>query len=619
MMEQIPGQFHFIRPYFLLLLFVAFWFGWYLYKKSKNTNAWNDVCDPNLLSYLLVGSDKKTGLMPVWLALIVGILLSIALAGPTWTKLPQAVYKKESARVFILDLSHSMDATDVKPSRSSRTKLKLIDFLNASEEGQSALVVYAAEPHVVSPLTDDAGTIVSMIPSLSPGIMPAQGSRTDLAIIKAAQLLSQAGNNNGEIVLLTDGSNGDLALEAAKKISSSGYTLNVIGVGTQDGSPIPVRQGGFLKDRGGAIVIPKLDKSSLKELALAGGGRYVDLAVNDADVALLIRDSLNDKLAMNDSQDNPLTREVDLWQDEGHWFLLFALPFLALGFRRGWLTVVVISVCYMPQGELYAFEWQDLWVTQDQQARKMLDAGEVGKAAEMYKDSNWKGTAFYKDGNFEKAAESFSQSESIQASYNLANALAKQGKLDEALEVYDEVLKKDPDHEDAKFNKDLVKKAKDSQKQKPGGDESQESEDGEEKSDEQKESEEQQQSGSDESEENKDKQQSENQSDSGEESEEQKQQQAEQNKKEQSDEEKEQQAAQEKNEIKEGEEDKEKDNEQNTEQKEKQQREIQQATQQWLRRIPDDPGGLLREKFSRQYQRQQLRPRSQRQETENPW
>lgn len=605
-------QFHFIRPYFLLLLFVAVWFCWYLYKKSKKSNAWSDVCDPKLLSYLLVGSDKKTGLMPVWLALIVGVLLSIALAGPTWTKLPQAVYKKEAARVFVLDLSRSMDATDVSPSRASRAKLKLIDLLTASDEGQAALVVYAAEPHVVSPLTDDADTIIAMIPSLSPSIMPAQGSRTDLAIIKAAQLLTQAGNHNGEIVLISDGANGAAALESAQKVAAGGYTLHVVGVGTEQGSPIPTRQGGFLKDKSGAIVIPKLERSGLQELALAGSGRYVDLAVDDSDVSLLIRDTVNDNLEM----DNPLTREVDLWQDEGHWFLLLALPFIAMGFRRGWLTVVVFSVCYMPQGELYAFEWQDLWQTKDQQASKMLKAGDAEKAAHLYQNPNWKGTAYYKNGNFEQAAEAFSQTESVEATYNRANALAKQGKLEDAIEAYEEVLKKQPDHEDAKYNKELVKNVLDQQKQKPAGDEKQESGEGEENSDQQQESE-QQQSSSEQSNSEQDQQQSEKQSDSGEKSENEtekseQQQQAEQNEQDKAEEDKEQKAAQQQEEMKKGE--KEEDSQEQSEQESKEQKEIQQATQQWLRRIPDDPGGLLREKFSRQYQRQQRKKQS-----ENPW
>jgi len=605
-------QFHFIRPYFLLLLLVTAWFCWYLYKKSKNSNAWSDVCDPKLLSYLLVGSDKKTGLMPVWLALIVGILLSVALAGPTWTKLPQAVYKKEAARVFVLDLSRSMDATDVTPSRASRAKLKLIDLLTASEEGQAALIVYAADPHVVSPLTDDADTIIAMIPSLSPAIMPAQGSRTDRAIIKAAQLLTQAGNYNGEIVLMSDGANGASAIDAAQKISAGGYTLHVVGVGTAQGSPIPMRSGGFLKDKAGAIVIPKVDRSGLQELALAGSGRYVDLAVDDADVRLLIRDTINDNL----ETDNPLTREVDLWQDEGHWFLLLALPFVAMGFRRGWLTVVVFSVCYMPQGELYAFDWQDLWQTKDQQASKMLNAGDAEQAAEMYQNPNWKGAAHYKNGNFEQAVDAFSQTESIQANYNRANALAKQGNLEDAIEAYDQVLQNQPNHEDAKFNKDLVKSVLDQQKQKPAGDEKQESDDGEEKSDQQQESE-QQESSSDQSDSQQDQQQSEQQSDSGQESEneeqesEQQQQQAEQNEEDKAEEEKEQSVAQQQEENKENEQEQ---NPEQTEQENKEQKEIQQATQQWLRRIPDDPGGLLREKFSRQHQRQQRRK-----QTENPW
>jgi len=604
-------HFHFIRPYFLLLLFVVIGLMWVLYKHTQKNNAWSDFCDPQLLSFLLVGTEKKASKIPLLLMFIVGVLIVVAMAGPTWKKLPQAVYKKEAARVFILDLSRSMDATDVQPNRASRAKLKLIDLLKASNEGQVALIVYAAEPHIVSPLTDDSETIAAMIPSLSTAIMPAQGSRTDRAILKAAQLLTQAGSFDGEIILLGDGSNGAKAIEAAEKVAQGGYSFHVMGVGTEQGSPIPVRSGGFLKDKSGAIVIPKLNRSGLKELALAGSGRYIDLAVDDSDVEVMIQDTLNTQV----SQDNPLTREVDLWQDEGHWFLIFALPFAALGFRRGWLTVVVFSVCYLPQGDLYAFEWKDMWQTKDQQAQERMKSGDFEQAAQLYENQNWKGAALYKNGNFEQAADAFAESSSFQSNYNRANALARQGRLEEAIEAYDEVLKVQSEHEDATFNKELVKNILDNQKQKPAGDEKNpKDQNGEGEDQQEQESKQQQQSNADQSE--SDEQEQQNQSQSNQENEEQdqesEQQQAQQN---ENDENKEDQdKAEQQEQIAKGDEEQEQQKPEQSEEELQEQKEIQQATQQWLRRIPDDPGGLLREKFSRQHQRQR-----QRQQVENPW
>ncbi|MDH5259327.1 MAG: VWA domain-containing protein, partial [Gammaproteobacteria bacterium] len=255
------SQFHFLRPLFLLLFPVMFWFLWRTYQYSQNSNAWFRACDPGLLSYLLVGVEKKKGWFHLILLFVVGTLLILAMAGPTWSKLPQTVYKKESARVFVLDMSRSMDATDLSPSRSSRAKLKLIDFLEESKEGQFSLIVYANQPHVVSPLTDDSNTIITMVPSLSTAIMPSSGSNASRAIMKAAQLLTQAGHTEGDIVLLTDGVDIERASATAEKVADAGYRLHVIGIGTEQGSPVPLAAGGFLKDSRGNIVVPKINRS----------------------------------------------------------------------------------------------------------------------------------------------------------------------------------------------------------------------------------------------------------------------------------------------------------------------------------------------------------------------
>jgi len=605
-------QIHFMRPYFFLLFVVLTFLLWRLYKASKKNSAWSDVCDQQLISYLLVQTGKKRSYIPLFLLAIVGTLTVIAMAGPAWDKLPQAIYKDESARVFVLDMSRSMDSTDIIPSRADRAKLKLIDLLKANKEGQSALVVFAGQAHIVSPLTDDSKTISNMVPSLSTDILPVQGSRADLAIKKAALLLQQSNSATGDIIMITDGVNLGKSLTLAEKAAARGYRLSIIGIGTEQGAPVPIASGGFLKDNNGAIVLPKLDRSELKELALAGSGRYLDFAVDDKDVKQLITSTKDREL----DNENPFTRDVDLWQDEGHWFLLAALPFAALGFRRGWLGSVILVSFMLPTNEVYAFEWKDLWQNKNQQAAEQLQQGNADKAATLFKDENWKGTAHYRNGDYEKAGEYFSAADSPDGKYNHANALAKQGKLQEAMDLYDEVLKDNPEHEDAKFNKDLVSKLKQEQ-QSDQQSESDENQDGE-KSDQQDQSQ-SDQSQSDESQESDQQQQKQNQSSESQdakEGEQDQQQMNEQNDSEQQQSE-EQKAAQQQQDKKEQdgqqeEAQKQESEDENAEDAER--KEIRQATEQWLRRIPDDPGGLLREKFRRENLRQRGR-----ENTENEW
>ena len=200
------------------------------------------------------------------------LLLVLALAGPTWERLPEPLYQARQFRVVALDLSPSMNATDVAPSRLVRARFKVLDLLRQSEEGQTAMLAYGPEPYVVSPLTTDVKTIAAQVPSLDTSLLPVAGARrTDLALDQAAELLRQAGAPEGEVVLVTDGmENAPATNAAAARLRASGYRVSVLGVGTLDGSPVRSRDGGFLKDANGAIRVSRLQETALRALAVVG-------------------------------------------------------------------------------------------------------------------------------------------------------------------------------------------------------------------------------------------------------------------------------------------------------------------------------------------------------------
>ncbi len=619
----MPEEFHFLRPYFLGLFIVLGFFVVLLFRKARQSNAWLKVCDPQLVSHLLVGVESKASYTPLVLLSLVGSLLIVALAGPAWSKLPQAVFQAQESRVYVLDLSRSMDATDLAPSRITLAKLKLIDLLKSHTEGQVGLVAFAGLAHVISPLTSDANTIVSMVPSLSTDIMPVRGSVPVEAVHMAHELLKQAGSTKGDVVLITDGADPDAMLDDAQQLVNEGYQLHVIGVGTPQGAPIPIDAGGYLKDNHGAIVIPKLKRADLKEIALAGSGKYVDISIDDSDVKKLAGLTLENTT----KQQSENQREVDVWRDQGHWLLIVALPLAAFGFRRGWLGILVITFCIMPVDETLAFEWADLWQRKDQQAQEMLKQGDAENAAKLFENKAWKGTAHYRNGDFEAAAESFSQSDSAAAKYNYATALAKQGKIQEALDVYDEVIEQQPDNSDAIFNRDLLKKVMQQQEEKQPQDSNEKSDESEEKSEEESEQQsaqdgdENQSSDSDEKNEKTEQEQQSKDVDKSSateqpEQESEPEQESAQDSEQQADSETKQREEElrQEQESAEGEQAEREKLQQELEQETSEEREERQANEQWLRRIPDDPGGLLREKFNRQSQRSR-----QRQNTENPW
>jgi Ca-activated chloride channel family protein len=447
-------QFHFLRPAWFALLLPLTLLLWYLTRRDAVSRGWEAVCDAALLPHVLVRPSPAAERRSLWPLAVAGVIATVALAGPAWKRLPQPVFSTTHALVIALDLSRSMGATDLAPNRIERARFKIADLLAQRREGQAALLVYAGDAFTVAPLTDDAATVLAQLPALTPEIMPVPGSRADLALALARDLMRQAGFGRGDVLLVTDEvEGGDAAAEAAA-LRAEGFRVSVLGVGTPEGAPVPLRDGSFLEDARGEIVVPALDEGALRKLAAAGGGAYRRLALDDADVAAFAA-----LLAQRPAGDETraTTLAADVWRDEGPWLVLALLPLAALGFRRGLVLAVALLLAPMPP-PAQALEWRDLWLRPDQQGARALADGDAARAAELFRDPRWQGAARYRAGDFAAAAEALSAVPDADAHYNRGNALARLGRYEEALAAYDETLAQVPEHEDAKFNRDLVRR-----------------------------------------------------------------------------------------------------------------------------------------------------------------
>lgn len=610
------NHFHFLRPFWFALLPCIAVLLWLYHRRKVSSRSWKSACDPELLPHLLVGgSEDRAGRRPLYLLGFVSLLATFALAGPVWKQLETPVFRDESALVLILDLSRSMDATDIKPTRLSRARHKLIDILKARKEGQTALVIYAGGAFVVSPLTQDAKTIISQVSALKTSLIPRQGSRPDLAILKAEQLLKQAGVPKGELLLITDGLENvpEDALETAQsQLLSSGHRLSVLGVGTSEGAPIKLAKGGFFRDKNDRLVIPKLDKANLSALAQKGGGRYSQLSHDESDIDTLFAESALRSLHGLEDKQEDTGLKTDRWREEGPWLLLCLLPFAAFAFRRGILVILLALILFLPQSAV-ALDWDSLWSRPDQRAQAVFEKGEEGAAAELFEDLEWKAASHYRAGNYEKSIENLEGIQNPDALYNKGNALAQLGKLPEAITAYDEALEMDPEHRDAAYNKEQIEKqlSQEDQNQKQQGDgessenseDSNDSEDSGEQDSEKEQDQEQDGGDSESSEQNHQR----NQEGENQDSESEQKNESAENKSDETEQESRQSETQEKNEedASESEENEvAKPGEQDELNQTDEQKESQLALEQWLRRIPDDPGGLLRRKFLYQSQQQ---------------
>ncbi len=599
---ELSNNFHFLRPWwfagFLPVAAVVAFYSW----RKRSAGSWENIINPELLPFLMQGSESKKALSSTWLLSIVilaWIICCLSLAGPTWQQLPQPVYKQDAALVVVLDLSPSMLAEDISPSRLVRARYKLIDVLTRRTEGVAGLIVYGGDAHTVSPLTEDSNTIVSIVPVLAPSLLPEYGSNVEEALASAVDLAVTGGYQQADILLISDGIHRSALSELTPIISQQGdFRLSILGVGTPQGAPIPTGAGGFAKQANGNMVVAKLNVTALQQLAASNGGIYQTLSADDSDVdALLIA---MDSIFPDNTRETD--RSFDLWDDQGFWLVLLLLPVVLLSFRKGTLVAVLLLPLAFNTQPAQAFEWKDLWKTPNQRAAEALSRGDYETAQDLFEDPMWRGSAAYKAGDFEQATTSFLNNDTAQGHYNLGNALAQDGDLQGAIDAYDRALSLDPDMQDAIANRALVDQLKDQQQDQDQDQQNQQSQDQDQEQQDQ-EQQNQDSSGQDQEQKNQDSQ-----------SQDQSQQDKEEKGKPDSEKSEQEKTADEKA-LEQAEKDAEEAAaEAALDELSDEEKQEQQDIEKMLRRIPDDPGGLLRAKFryqSRQQNRQRKPPNNQ--------
>ena len=163
--------------------------------------------------------------------------------------------------------------------------------------------------------------------------------------------------------------------------------------------------GGFLKGKDGEIVIPVLDEDGLRRLAASGGGIYVRLTKDDQDTRLLAGTFFN---VQPDGKEAGSEITADVWREQGPWLVLCLLPLAALLFRRGYILGLAL-VLLPPPDAVHALDWEDLWLRQDQQGQRAMDAEDYARAAELFADPAWKAAAQHRAGNYQAAIDTLEQ------------------------------------------------------------------------------------------------------------------------------------------------------------------------------------------------------------------
>jgi Ca-activated chloride channel homolog len=583
-------EFHFLRPLWLLALLALPVLLWAWQRREQQSDPWRAACDPHLLPHLLQSSGEAGSRLPRWLFAAGFALAVLALSGPAFRQASQPLARAESALVVALDLSDRMRATDLEPTRVARARFKLADLLRSRREGQTALVAYAGDAFTVAPLTDDAQSLGDLLAALTPDTMPEPGQRADRAIDLAAKLLRDGGFARGELLLVTDNADAR-ASAAAANARRAGLQVSVLGVGTAAGAPIDLPQGGFLQDEDGNVLLPRLEEAALRAVAAAGGGRYATLRPDRSDLAALALGGM----APGDAELREDERRQVAYRDEGPWLVLALLPLAAFGFRRGWLGLVLVALL-LPTPRAEAFDWSGLWQREDQRAWRALHGGENEQARALAQDPAVRGSAAYRGEDYAQAAADFAQADDADAHYNRGNALARAKRYQDAIAAYDEALKRAPEMEDARANRKAVEEFLQQQKSESEG-ESESGDPSQSPSSQQPgEPQESEQKSSGDTEASEQAEGESSQQANGE-------QQADSAPAEPGDEAQQEQAQQQFSEEMKKALEEAGDEPAQQASGDPRKAEQQQAVEQWLRRVPDDPGGLLRRKFALEHQR----------------
>ena len=295
-------MFRFARPeYLYLLMLIPVLIGFFYYALIIKSKRLKTLGNKSLLRGLMPEASHIRPRVKFYMLLTALILSIFMMAGPQFGSKLEKQKRQGVELVIAVDVSNSMLSQDLKPDRMSRAKRVLNHLIDNLQNDKVALMIFAGDAYVQMPLTTDVSSAKMFLSNINPGMVPVQGTAIGMAIKRAMQLFSSTDTNVGKsIIIITDGENHeDDAVKMAQEALKNGITVNVLGVGTPEGAPIPIAgTQSFRKDRDGNVVVTKLNETMCQEISAAGGGMYV--RVDNSSAAVRALSSELNKLAKSE-------------------------------------------------------------------------------------------------------------------------------------------------------------------------------------------------------------------------------------------------------------------------------------------------------------------------------
>ncbi len=459
-------SFRFLDPQWLWLLPLAVWLPWLVRRFHRRNSPWIRLCDPRLLARMC--TDRGADGSGRWLAIVLTLLLVLSIlaaAGPSWRKESYPLMESGSARVLVLDLSRRMLVEDLKPDRFEQSLALIRALLAEDYEGETGMVVYAGAAFVVAPLSHDVSTLLSFLDALHPETMPLEGTRIDLGIDSAQQLLEASVAGRGHIIVISTGSDDvDRTVDMARRAAGQGHRVSVLAVGTAEGGPLRDQGGNLQRDAEGRFVVARTRFDQLERIATVGDGSFVRLTDSvQAGPALQSSATLEDNAVAQLRQDEDRAAAND-----GALVVWLMLPLALLLFRRNALWILLMAVLVPLDNPALAQAPQHWWQHGEQRAMAAYRDGNYAEALTHSNNPLLVGAAYYRLGEYSEALQQFTLDDSAHGWYNRGNTHARLGQFPEALSAYQQSLARYPGHTAAALNLGMVERFLDQQRDAAG-------------------------------------------------------------------------------------------------------------------------------------------------------
>jgi Ca-activated chloride channel homolog len=319
------------QQYLMLLAIVPVILGVFILARFLRNRALKSFGDSNLVEGLIPEASVVRPWVKIIMALTALSLAIIALAGPQFGTKLKDVKRKGIELVIALDVSNSMLSEDITPNRLENAKRAISKLIDDLHDDKLALIVFAGDAFVQLPMTSDYTAAKMFLSTITPNLVSNQGTAITSAIELGMKSFSPGEEKNKALIIITDGENheGD-AVAMAQKANEAGIIIHTIGMGLPNGAPIPTYnkngQRDYRTDNQGSVVISKLDETTLKQVAAAGGGKYI--RANNTKTGL---SALFDEL--NQMQKVEMESKIySEYEEQYQYFLGFALLLLFIEF-----------------------------------------------------------------------------------------------------------------------------------------------------------------------------------------------------------------------------------------------------------------------------------------------